>query len=80
VSKRRKKRAVRGVALSYTITDKNGESEAYSKVFQTDRRLAYLHPGALKAMEAKLQLQERYRGFQKARYDHGNSYGDKYSE
>lgn len=81
----RQKRAAtgaRGVSLSYDIVMANGDEQPQSMEFEktTRHRAAHLHEGAIKAMEAKLELQQMHREYLDARQTHGNSYGEKFAE
>jgi len=81
----RQKRAAtgaRGVSLSYDIVMANGDEQPQSMEFEktTRHRAAHLHEGAIKAMEAKLELQQMHREYLDARHTHGTNYGDKFSE
>merc|ERR1719411_1340083 len=68
-SQNRKKRAAEGqrrggLSLTYDLVMSNGDEQAQSFDFaQTTRHRAILHPGALKAMEAKLELQQMHREY-----------------
>lgn len=79
----RKKRAAQGrrggLTLSYDIVSSNGDEQPQAFDFEkTTRHRAMLHDGALKAMEAKLELQQMHREYLDARHTHGLNYGAKF--
>jgi hypothetical protein len=81
----RKKRAAQGqrggLSLTYDLVMSNGDEQAQTFEFGTTSRYrAILHDGALKAMEAKLELQQMHKEYLNARYTHGLSYGDRFAE
>jgi len=80
-SSRRYRRQTNGLELSYDIVDPDGNAQHQRFSFTNTRRTrgAYLHKGALKSMEAKLELRRLMNEWFEARVDHNKNFGDKWA-